>query len=76
MHHNHYQVAVLGATVLCESFEHARALQTAADIIVGANVRSYRPQQLDQLASLLTHYGRREAANALVDRTAVMMQGS
>ena len=84
MRHN-YEVAFLGATVQCESFEHATAIQTAEDIIVGANCRDFSPEQLDQLDRLdrlfqlvhiLAHYGRHEAANALIDRAAIMLQGS
>jgi hypothetical protein len=71
-----YEATFLGEKVQCNSFEHARALQTAEAILVGVDTRKHTARQLDQLATVLTHYDCREAANALIERASIMLQGS
>jgi hypothetical protein len=71
-----FQVWFLGESVPCDCYEHARALQTAEEILVGSDSSRYRPEQLDQLATILDLYACREAASALRERATLLLQGS
>jgi hypothetical protein len=71
-----HSVGFLGEIIDCECFEHAQALHTARQILVGADVRPYLAAQLVQLAGVLSHYRCYAAAHAMAERASLAAQGS
>lgn len=58
-------VAFRGSTVECASLDDAGAIQTADSVLKNTGPCDQSPRQLDQIAEVLSEYGRDDAARAV-----------